>query len=150
MAGKFVFRFQPILGLKEKEEDAKRAELGMVTKRLTSEKEILQNLHMEKEQVISQMKEKTKGIVQIKDFQRFAEKRAFLNDQIDKQRVTVDKWENKVAHSRKLLIEAKKQTKIYGVLKEKDYEEYKYMQMKEEEALVDQIVSFKSAKAPYK
>jgi len=150
MAGKFVFRFQPILGLKEKEEDAKRAQLGLATKRLTSEKELLQGLHIEKEQVISQMQEKTKGVVQIKDFQRFSEKRAFINDQIDQQRVTVDKWENKVDHSRKLLIEAKKQTKIFGVLKEKEYENYQYLQMKEEEALVDQIVSFKSAKAPYK
>ncbi|GAB6088238.1 flagellar export protein FliJ [Alkaliphilus crotonatoxidans] len=145
MASKFTFRFEPILNLKEKEEEAKKTELGMAAKRLKEEEAALYELYHRKHDVASQIQEKTQGVLKVKDLQFYATKLQFVDQLINQQKVAVSKCENQVDHTRKLLIEAKKQTKIYDLLKDKEYENYNYMQQKEEEAFVDQLVSFKTA-----
>lgn len=145
MAKKFAFRFEPILNLKEKNEESKKAEFGIAAKKLRKEEEVLIDLYNQKHKVASQMQEKTKGILQVKDLQYFATKLQFVDSLISQQKVTVDKCENYVDHSRKLLIEAKKQKKIFDLLKEKEYENYNYLQSKDEETFIDQIVSYKTA-----
>ncbi len=145
MAKKFTFRFEPILSLKEKEEEAKKTELGFAAKKLKKEEAALNELYNRKHNVASQLQEKTQEVLKVKDLQYYATKLQFVDNLINQQKIAVNKCENQVDHTRRLLIEAKKQTKIYDLLKDKEYEDFNYMQLKEEEAFIDQLVSFKTA-----
>ncbi len=145
MATKFSFRFESILKLKEKEEESKKANLGIASKSLRQEEDQLTNLINQKTTMTDEIRSKSNSKLQIKDLQFFASKMQFVDQLISKQKVTVEVCEKKVDNCRVQLMEAKKQNKVFNILKEKDYEEYNYAQLKEEEMLLDQLVSYKTA-----
>jgi len=145
VARRFSFRFESILSLKEKDEDSKKNNLGLATKSLLQEEEHLTSLLQRRHEVTNEIRTKTQNKLQIKDLQHYASKLEFIDGQINQQKTTVNQWEDKVDQCRFQLMEAKKQTKIFNRIKEKDLEDHHYMELKDEEMFIDQLVSFKAA-----
>ncbi|MBM7613658.1 flagellar export protein FliJ [Alkaliphilus hydrothermalis] len=145
MARRFSYRFETILNLKEKNEENEKNNLGIATKSLLQEEEHLTSLLQRRHEVASEIRINSQKKLQIRDLQHYALKLEFIDGQINQQRTNVNQWENKVDQCRLQLMEAKKQTKIFNRIKEKDFEDHHYMELKDEEMFIDQLVSFKAA-----
>lgn len=142
---RFVFRFGTILNTKEKIEDDRKNKLGISMKRLASEKEHLQMLFKKKDDMINQWQERSENVIKISDLRNLSNSLDIMRNIIDKQLNVVEESKTDTEIKRKDLLEASKQKKVFEKLKEKDYEEHKYNQLKKEYALTDEIVSYKAA-----
>lgn len=145
MGKNFSFRFDTILNLKEMQEDNKKSQLGNATQKLKKEEENLFQLLNKKNNLSYQWKERTKEAITIKEVQIHASKLKYIDEVINNQSKKVLNCESTVNNCRIQLIEATKQTKIFNKLKEKDSDVFQYQLMKNEEALLDQLVSYKTA-----
>ncbi len=147
MAKLFNYRFQNILKVKEILEDQRKHQVAQEQKQLFLEKERLKLLIKKRENNIEKWKEITKdsNIVKIKELQETAMYIDKINDFIDGQSDIVNQQKENVNIARTELVEAKKQTKIFKKLKEKDYERFLERQSKREMMLTDQIVTYNSS-----
>ena len=145
MDKKFRFKFQTVLNLRTKEEDIKKKDVGFATKKHQKETDTLLAMRKKEEKMIVKWRDETQKRLKIADLRRFADEFEYIKMRIDDQNIEVKKSEKRVEQEIKLLIEAKKQRKIFEKLKEKYYDDFKYNCSKDEEMLVDQIVTFKTA-----
>lgn len=143
--GKFTFRFDTILTTKEKIEDDRKNKLGISMQKLASEQNQLEKLSHKKNNLINNLEESLQKTVEVSELRNLSYNLDMIQDIIDKQTQVVEQLELETENRRKDLIEASKQKKVFEKLKEKDYEEYKYNQLKKEYALTDQIVCYKAA-----
>ncbi|MBU5677415.1 flagellar export protein FliJ [Alkaliphilus sp. MSJ-5] len=141
---KFIFRFDTILNTKEKIEEDRKNKLGISMKKLVTEQEHLQRLFQKKNDMVNQWQEKSSKIVKISELRSISNNLDIMQNIIDKQLNVVEQSELETENRRKQLLEASKQKKVFEKLKEKDYEEHKYNQLKKEDALTDEIVSYKA------
>ncbi|AOY77318.1 flagellar export protein FliJ [Clostridium formicaceticum] len=146
MAENFVYRFNHILKIKEKIEESKKYQFADVQKDLEKEKSNLAMLIKKRESIIESWNNKTKqnNIVKIKALQDCSNNIQLVEDLIKKQVAKVKNHELRLNQARGELIEAKKQTKTFEKLMEKDYETFVNTQLKNEANLVDQLVTYKS------
>lgn len=142
---KFIFRFNTILHNKERIEDDRKNKLGISMRKLVTEQQNLENLFNKKENIMGQIKNKTKETVKVSELRRLANNMEIMKNIIDKQQHVVDQSKLDTENKRINLLEASKQKKVFEKLKEKDFEEHKYLQLKKEDAIVDQFVSYKAA-----
>jgi len=142
---RFIFRFDTILNTKEKIEDDRKNKLGISMKRLATEQEQLQKMFQKRSSIVSQFKEKTQKAVKISELRNLSNNLDILKNIINKQLSVVEQSKFDAENKRKELFEASKQKKIFEKLKEKDYEDHKYSQLKKEYILIDEIVSYKAA-----
>lgn len=145
MKNKFSFRFQPILDIKERLEEDKKSQLGTATQSFNEEKIRLQAYIEKKDSTNDELNKLTQNVVTIRELQNYGNKLQYIKRQIDQQNAVVKNCEENMNNCRVELIEAKKQTMIFDKLKEKAFEQFNYLKLKEEELFIDQIVSFKSA-----
>ena len=143
--GKFVFRFNTILNTKEKIEDDRKNKLGLSMKKLAQEKEELKALADKRNNLIEQWQTKSSDIVKISDLRALSNNLELMQNFIDKQNKVVELSEMDAFNKRKELIEASKEKKVFQKLREKDFEEYKYIELKKEYELVDDLVSYKAS-----
>lgn len=143
--GKFVFRFNTILNTKEKIEDDRKNKLGLSMKKLAQEKEELKALADKRNTLIEQWQTKSSDIVKISDLRALSNNLELMQNFIDKQNKVVELSEMDAFNKRKELIEASKEKKVFQKLREKDFEEYKYIELKKEYELVDELVSYKAS-----
>ena len=143
--GKFVFRFNTILNTKEKIEDDRKNKLGLSMKKLAQEKEELKALAEKRNNLIEQWQTKSSDIVKISDLRALSNNLELMQNFIDKQNKVVELSEMDAFNKRKELIEASKEKKVFQKLREKDFEEYKYIELKKEYELVDDLVSYKAS-----
>lgn len=141
---KFIFRFDTILSTKEKIEDDRKNKLGISMQKLAVEQRHLETLFQKKSDLINNWKEKTQKTVKVSELRNLSQNLDLMQSIIDKQSMVVEQSELEAENRRKDLLEASKQKKVFEKLKEKDYEEHKYNQLKKEDALTDEIVCYKA------
>lgn len=141
---KFIFRFDTVLNTKEKIEEDRKNKFGISMQKLVTEQEHLQRLFQKKNDMVNQLQEKSNKIVKISELRSISNNLDIMQNIIDKQLNVVEQSEIETENRRKQLLEASKQKKVFEKLKEKDYEEHKYNQLKKEDALTDEIVSYKA------
>lgn len=142
---KFIYRFDSILSTKEKIEEDRKNKLGISMQKLVAEQNQLSKLCCKKDDLIGDLQEKMQQTIQIKELRNISYNLNIMQDIIEKQVEVVEQSEIETEERRKDLIEASKQRKVFEKLKEKDYEEYKYDELKKEYISTDEIVSFKAA-----
>lgn len=142
---KFKFRFDTILSTKEKVEDDKKNKLGISMKKLAIQQGHLDKLFQKKNDIIVQIDHKSQNKVKIRELRNLYTNLDRIQTIINNQTNVVMKQETETQSRRKDLLEASKQKKVFEKLKEKDFEEFKYSQLKNEIALTDEIISYKAA-----
>lgn len=143
--GKFVFRFDTILGVKEKIEDDKKNKLGISIQRLVAEQNKLDKLCYKKDDLVHNLEEKMQNTIKVKELRNLSYSLDMMQNIINKQEEVVEQSELETENKRRDLVEASKQKKIFEKLKEKDYGKHKYNQLRREYALTDEIVCYKTA-----
>lgn len=139
----FKFELQPVLALKEKLEDNKKRELGLANtkhEQLVDEKSILAALHNE---AYNEIRRQCDGGLNISSLKQFNYYTARLNKQIEKKELEIVKAKKEVNEKRDELLEAVKQRKILENLKEIRFEQFKDEEVRAENQIVDEIVSYK-------
>lgn len=139
----FKFELQPVLALKEKLEDNKKRELGLANtkhEQLVDERSTLMTLHNE---AYNEIRQQCDGGLNISNLKQFNYYTARLNKQIEKKELEIVKAKRIVSEKRNELLEAVKQRKILENLKEIKLEQFKGEEVKAQNQIVDEIVSYK-------
>lgn len=142
----FNYRFNNILKVKEMTEEDKKNQMAYELTKLNLEEENLKCLLEKKELNICRWNELTKdnNVISIKELKKASMDIEKINSLVDSQTTKVKRQQGVVDESRRQLAEAKKQTKIFQKLKEKDYQRFLEVQSKIEANLIDQLVTYKS------
>lgn len=143
--GRFIFRFDTVLSVKEKIEDDKKNKLGISMQKLATEQDKLDTLCYKKDDLICNLEEKMQATIEVRELRNFSSNLDMMQNIIDRQAEVVEQSELETENRRKDLVEASKQKKVFEKLKENDYEKHRYNQLKKEHALTDQIVCYKAA-----
>ena len=140
---KFKFKLQPILNLKFQIEDNLKNKLGKAMAELERQKLALSRMEHKKEQTIQEFREKSSRRITVRKLMEYNTYIAFLNEKIILQKENVNFARNNVDKIRGELIKAVQERKILDKLKEKKYELFLEEQLKDEQKLNDEIVSYR-------
>lgn len=140
--GKFVFRMQSLLNVKIQIENSLKNELGKAVQELERQKDILREIELEREVYIGRVNSECVEGISVGKLREFNTYIVYLNDRSRLQKENIKKAQNNVDKYREQLIKAMQEKEMLEKLKEKKYEEYLREQLKEEQKLNDEIVSF--------
>ena len=142
---KFVFRLESYLSVKEQLEQLKQNEYGTALRQLEIERlrkkalenELLDNINLLKMNLST-------GIIPI-EIRRYNNRIEYLKGKITEQSTRVKEAEQFAEEKRLELVEAMKDRKALETVKDRKYEEYLKDEQRDEQAVVDGIVSYKYA-----
>ena len=140
---KFVYSLNSVLGIKEKLEDQKRLEYGQAVSKLEEEKEKKRVLLSKKAANISLFKKKLKEHIAPNEIRNINHYTELLKRNITEQDSIIAKATEFMEQKRAELADAMKERKKYEKLKEKRFEEYLIEEKKEEQRIIDGVVSYK-------
>lgn len=144
---KFIFNMQSLLNIKEKLEDKSKTEYGKALNKLEEEKNILLSLENKKRENILSFKQSISLSVKPNYIDSINKYISFIDKKIEEQQENIDKAKKFVEEKRLQLLEAIKQRKVLEALKEKEKENYFKEELKKEQKVIDEIVSYKYNKA---
>lgn len=146
MSNKFIYRFQSILNIKDKVEESKKHDFGVAIKKLDTEKKHLNVLKSKRKEIIDELNNKSSKVIKVQEFRNISHNLDLIEKSINKQNNLINNQEKKVDICKSALIDAKKETKIFEKIKDKDLTDFKYKEAKHEEMLIDHFVSYKSSR----
>ncbi|MBW4828682.1 MAG: flagellar export protein FliJ [Clostridiaceae bacterium] len=141
---KFNFKFEKILDYKKTIESHKKNEYGKIQQKLTKEEKILENYYEFKDK-LKNKKDQSNKKTNIANLQLYNNYLNDMNKLISAQEGIIDQTKKELKVAKNELLEVSKEKKIFEKLKENKYEEHLYDIKKEEEKLIDTIVSFKAS-----
>jgi len=142
IVGKFVFRMQSLLNLKIQMENSLKNELGKAVRELERQKDILNRLNREMNECIENINGKFGEGISVGELRKYNTYISYLSDRVKLQKENIKKAQLVVDKYRDKLIKAMQERKVLEKLRKKKYEEYVREQLKEEQKLNDEIVSF--------
>lgn len=142
MAG-YKFKLQNILKLREDVEKDKKNEFGVATQRFDKEKLKLQQLNAEMYYMCDEIEKAVQKGMSAKELLAQQQFKNYYKRSISNQTIKSKMAEEHLAYCRNNLIDAVQDRKIMEKLREIDYGKYRYTEQKNEEKLVDDLVSFK-------
>lgn len=144
---KFIFNMQGLLNIKEKLEEQAKTEYGKALAKLEQEKSILLNLKNKKQENILSFRESINKGVKPNYIDNINKYISFIDKKIEEQTQNINKAKEIVEEKRLALLEAMKERKVLETLKEKEKENYFKEELKNEQKIIDEIVSYKYNKA---
>ena len=144
MAG-YKFKLQNILKLKEGIEKDKKNEFGAATQRFEQEKLKLEQLNAEMCNMCCEIEKATAEGMSIQELLLQQQFKEYYKYSISNQIICKNMAQEHLDNCRQKLIAAVQDRKIMEKLKEIDYSKYQYTEQKNEEKLVDDLVSFKQS-----
>lgn len=140
---KFNFRFQKLLEYKESIEDQKRSIYNKELSVYKDEESKLTGLFNKRDDLNKERNHLTSSTT-IKGLKLYNQYLTHMQETIHNQKQRVKSKEKDVETAKEKLIESLKEKKTFEKLKEKHYDNYLFEVKKDEEKLIDQIVSFKN------
>lgn len=141
---KFTFRLEKVLDYKERVEDLNKAEYSKANKKLNEELVVLEDYISERKRLTNERNINVDSI-SINDLKSYNIYLNSMNSRIVNQQRVVEKTQKITENARKVLIQSTKEKKMLQKLKNRDYNDYQYLNKKEEEKITDQFVSYRSS-----
>ena len=138
----FRFKLQRVLDLKLKQEDEKKNQIATLMQAIKTKEDELEALISEKKQKEFSLNDNRKRGISILEIRNINQYLLFLDKKINALRFEISSLESNLNQKRLEYLELQKERKTFEKLKEKDYEKYLYNEKKEEEKMIDQIVTF--------
>lgn len=142
----FKFKLEPVLSLKEKIEDSRKRELGIAT----IHKEALLNeklqLMKKKDEAMDEIKTHNNSVVDVQSFKAFNQYSVYMDQAIKAKNKQVQEAQKTVEEKREELLEAVKERKILDNLKDIQNEVFIEEEKREEQRILDDIVTYKYGK----
>ncbi|WP_265444741.1 flagellar export protein FliJ [Acetivibrio straminisolvens] len=142
IVGKFVFRMQTLLNLKIQIENGLKNDLGRAVQELERQKDILNRLNKEMDEYVHSVNSKSWEGISVGELREYNTYISYLSNRVKLQKENIKKAQLVVDKYRDKLIKAMQERKVLEKLREKKFEEYLKDQVKEEQKLNDEIVSF--------
>jgi flagellar FliJ protein len=142
---KFVYRLQSYLNLKEQVEELKKNEYGYALRRLEEERQKKLQLEAEQEAIVEIFRKSLLVSIKPVDIRRFNNRIELLKVWIIEQEQRVKQAEQEAEEKRLALVEAMKERKALETVRERSYEDYKLEEKRNEQVVVDGIVSYQYA-----
>lgn len=143
---KFEFTLQPILNMKEQFEKIEIEKLGKAMQELNIQKEKLNELIKEANNISNDSFTKIHNGIKALYISQYDVYLKKLFNLIDQQKNLICKLENDVECIRQNLIKISKEKKMLESVKNRRFDEYRYMLNREQINLIDEQISFKIAK----
>ena len=138
----FRFKLQRVLDLKLKQEDEKKNQIATLMQAIKTKEDELEELKKKKKQKEFSLNDNRKRGISILEIRNINQYLLFLDKKINTLRFEISSLESNLNQKRLEYLELQKERKTFEKLKEKDYEKYLYNEKKEEEKMIDQIVTF--------
>ena len=138
----FRFKLQRVLDLKLKQEDEKKNQIATLMQAIKTKEDELEALISEKKQKEFSLNDNRKRGISILEIRNINQYLLFLDKKINTLRFEISSLESNLNQKRLEYLELQKERKTFEKLKEKDYEKYLSNEKKEEEKMIDQIVTF--------
>lgn len=142
----FTFKLQKILDLKLKMEDEKKNQIASLMQSLRNKEDelgVALNEKKLKEKNLNESRDKGVSVIEIRNVNQYL---SFLGKRINTIKFEISSLETNLKQKREEYIELQKERKTFEKLKEKDFEKYLYNEKKEEEKIIDQIITFRKNK----
>lgn len=139
----YAFRLERVLTYKENVENLKKAEYGDVNRRLNTEEEILSNYNDHKDVLLNKKNESIKNtsVANLKLYSNYIQDITYT---IKKQEGLICEIKEELEKTKEELLVAMQERKAFEKLKENDYDKFIEESKKDEEKIIDGIVSFNS------
>lgn len=139
----YSFRLEKVLNYKENIENIKKGEYGDINRRLNNEEEKLLNYNIHKEDLLTKKYESIKNtnVANLKLYNNYLQE---ISSNIEKQEMVISNIKEELEKTKEELLVAMREKKVFEKLKENDYNEFLKEVKKDEEKLVDGIVTFNS------
>lgn len=142
---RFTFRLQPVLNIKRQMEDSLKHELGKALQSLENEKKKLNELKEEKKKCMSEVSSGVTGGMTVNKLRTYNTYISFIKQKITKQTEMVKSAQKIADKHREELVQMVKERKMLEKLKEKQYEQFLKEADKNEQKIVDEIISYKES-----
>jgi flagellar FliJ protein len=129
-------------------EDNLKNELGKALHKLEYEKGILKEIEDDREKCIVQFNNKSSKGVSIGKLMEYTAFISHLRDRMELQKDNINSAQKIVDNYREQLIKVVQERKILEKLREKKYQDFLKEQIKEDQKLTDEIVSYKYINIP--
>ncbi len=139
---KFKFELQSLLRLKAQIEDNLKNELGKAIQKLEKEKEKLRKIQEERDECINQANGKAKHGIAVAKLRDYSSYISLLVDKIEQQKENINYAQNNVDRYREQVIKAMQEKKMLEGLKEKKIQEFQKDEIRAEQKLNDEVISF--------
>lgn len=138
----YKFKFQKILDLKNKQEEDKKNQMADVMKKLREKQEELKELDKTKKEKFRHLEKIREEGATIQEIRNLTQYNGYLEKCIKRVEEEIASLEMLLNTKKEEYLEVRKERKSYESLKEKDVERYLYREKKQEEKIIDQIVTF--------
>ena len=143
----YKFRLQKVLDVKEKEEDNKKNEMSLVNFEIEKVKKQLEELYDELEKSSKQRQDKNSSGSSIQELLELNKYIDYLKNTAIRQKIEeIENLQKKLEDRKEEFIDIRRQRKSYENLKDKDYQKFLEKETKDEEKIIDEIVSFTARK----
>ncbi|EJP21459.1 flagellar export protein FliJ [Peptostreptococcaceae bacterium AS15] len=143
----YKFRLQKVLDVKEKEEDNKKNEMSLVNFEIEKAKKQLEELYDELEKSSKQRQDKNSSGSSIQELLELNKYIDYLKNTAIRQKIEeIENLQKKLEDRKEEFIDIRRQRKSYENLKDKDYQKFLEKESKDEEKIIDEIVSFTARK----
>lgn len=141
--GRFRYRMQNILNIKEKLEEQAKNEFATANIELQEEQEVLaQMLAHNKELEEESRRLRLKESLSIKDIEDNTLSKEIQKDKMKQQALRIHAAERKVEQKKKVMVDLMKERKTHEILKERAFEQFLLDEKAEESKQIDQLTSY--------
>ena len=136
---KFAYRFQRVLEVKERQEDAQQVVVGEALVVLTREQEALARLVREREATMAAARGQQAAVLDTPLLRLNSNYMQRLEREIAEQRKHVSQVEAIVAARRAKLVEAKRERRVFEILKEKAWAAHQEESRRQQQLELDEV-----------
>jgi len=134
------------LTIKEKVEDVKKNEFGKAVMALSEAQRVLVDMQAARQNAIDEFRRDINKSINPAAFKRYNQYLEQMKLAIKRQEFVVEQCEVFVEQKRQELVEAMRDRKTLETLRENDFGEFLIEEKKQEQKIVDEIVSYKGSK----
>ena len=144
MMEKFNFRLEKVLEYKERVEALNKAEYSKANKKLNEELVVLEDYISERIRLTNERNIQISKI-SINNLKSYNIYLNSMKPRIEHQQTIVDESQKIAENAREILVRSTEEKRMLQKLKKRDFNDYQYLQKKEEEKVTDQFVSYRSS-----
>lgn len=145
MAG-FSFRYQTMLNLKMQLEENLKNQMAKAIQILEEEKAVLAGMNEEKLRLIREIQLKSRSGIKVEKLRQYSGYLEAVKERIYAQQEMVREASNVVEKYREDVVRAMQERKVLEKLKEKQLELYHIEELKAEQKVVDEIISYRTSR----
>ena len=143
---KFVFKMQSLLNIKTQMEESLKNELGKAFRKLEQEKNRLTLLENEREDLIRDLNLKSATGIMVSKIQAYNSYISLLIGKMKIQKDNINYAQNIADKYRDELVKMMQEKEILEKLKDRKFKEYLLEQLKEDQKINDEVISYKYSK----